>query len=68
VSGVSIDYDGNMLLCCQDFLSKYKFGNLKSEKIIDIWNKKKYKDIRDSIKSGIWPLEICSICNGLQGK
>lgn len=68
VSGVSIDYDGNMLLCCQDFMSKYKFGTLRTEKIIDIWNKKKYKEQRDSIKSGIWNLEICRTCNGLQGK
>lgn len=66
VSGISIDYDGNMLLCCQDFMSKYRFGNLKTEKIIDVWNKKNYKELRDNIKSGIWQLDICRICNGLR--
>lgn len=66
VSGITIDYEGNMLLCCQDYFSKYKFGNLKSENIIDIWNKPGYKRTRDKISSGLWALKICKTCNGLK--
>lgn len=65
VSGITIDYEGNMLLCCQDYMSKHKFGNLKTEKIMDVWNKKQYKSIRDKVRCGIWPLDICRTCNGL---
>lgn len=65
VSGITIDYEGNMLLCCQDYTSRYIFGNLKNEKILDVWNKRQYKFLRDKIKCGIWPLDICRICNGM---
>lgn len=65
ISGVTIDFEGNMLLCCQDYLSKYTFGNLKKEQIIDVWNKKNYKKIRDQVGSGIWSVEICKTCNDL---
>lgn len=65
VSGITIDYEGNMLLCCQDFMSKYKFGNLKTERIMAVWNKDNYKSLRNKIKCGIWPLDICKICNDL---
>lgn len=63
VSGITIDYAGNMLLCCQDFLSRYRFGNLEEESINGVWNSKNYKLLRDKIKCGIWPLDICKICN-----
>ncbi len=66
VSGITIDYEGNMLLCCQDYMSKYKFGNLKTERIMAIWNKDNYKSLRNKIKCGIWPLDICKVCNGLK--
>lgn len=67
VSSVTIDFEGNMLLCCQDYMSRHKFGNLKEEKIMDIWNKKHYKSLRDKIMCGVWHLEICKKCNGLSG-
>jgi 8-amino-3,8-dideoxy-alpha-D-manno-octulosonate transaminase len=57
-----IDYEGNVLLCCQDFLSKNIFGNLKNEGIMEIWNKKHFKSLRDKINSGIWSAEICKKC------
>lgn len=65
VSGITIDYEGNMLLCCQDYMSKYKFGNLKTERIMAVWNKDNYKSLRDKIKCGIWSLDICKTCNSL---
>jgi len=64
VSGITIDYKGNMLLCCQDYESRYNFGNLNKENILDIWNKKHYKDIRNKLRAGIWSLDICRVCNG----
>lgn len=62
--GITIDYEGNMLLCCQDYMSKNIFGNLKTEKIVDIWNKDHYKILRDQIICGIWPVDICKSCTG----
>lgn len=61
-SGITIDYLGNCVLCCNDYLSRHVFGNLKNESIIDIWNKKEYKTVRSKIECGIWPYEICRVC------
>lgn len=61
-SGLTIDYLGNCVLCCNDYLSRYVFGNLKNESIMDVWNKKGYKIIRSKIECGIWPYDICRVC------
>ena len=57
-----IDYQGNVILCCNDYFSKYQFGNLKKEKIIDVWNKKNFRKIRNQCKRGIYLLDICRKC------
>lgn len=61
-SGLTIDYLGNCVLCCNDYLSRYVFGNLNNESLIDVWNKKEYKTIRSKIECGIWPYDICRVC------
>lgn len=59
---VVIDYQGNMILCCNDYFSTVKFGNLTKSHIIDIWRKRKYKRIRREIKKGAFSLAICKKC------
>jgi len=66
VTCATVDYDGNVLLCCQDYLSKHRFGSLRKEKLVDVWNSPRYKALRDKIKCGIWPLEICKVCAGVR--
>lgn len=61
-SGITIDYLGNCVLCCNDYHSRYAFGNLENESIIEVWNKNEYKIIRSKIECGIWPYEICRVC------
>jgi len=65
VSGVTVDFHGNMVLCCQDYHSSVKLGNLREEKLIDIWNNNKNKMLRDEIKCGIWKKKLCKACNGI---
>lgn len=62
---VTIDYAGNCLLCCNDYLGSVKFGNLKTESLLDIWRKQSYRAIRTELKKGIYSLDICRKCNGL---
>jgi len=64
--GMIIDYAGNAILCCQDYHSSIKFGNLKNEKLIDIWNKPVYKKLRKELKKQIFKLPICKRCVGLE--
>ena len=61
---LTIDVEGNVILCCMDYYSKHRFGNAVTERLIDIWNKKSYRDIRRRYWSGLWPYEICRICSG----
>jgi MoaA/NifB/PqqE/SkfB family radical SAM enzyme len=58
-----IDYRGNIVLCCNDYLSTQIFGNAKNSKIKDIWFQPKYVKLRHSINKGKFDLAICQICS-----
>lgn len=60
--GIVIDYKGNVVLCCEDYSSKNILGNVREERLIDIWRKKNYKMIRSELKNGIFTLDICKRC------
>jgi radical SAM protein with 4Fe4S-binding SPASM domain len=57
-----VDYKGNVILCCNDYHSSIKFGDLKKEKLFDIWNKPFYKKIRYDLLKGNFELDICKKC------
>lgn len=59
---LTIDFDGNVVLCCNDYLSTIKWGNVKTEKILDIWQKTGFKKLRAQLRRGNFELEICRIC------
>jgi len=64
-NSIIIDYGGNWVLCCNDYHSSIKFGNLKNEKLLDIWNKPSYKRLREEIRQRNFKLPICKRCIGL---
>ena len=57
-----IDYRGNIVLCCEDYFSKNVFGNLKEEKLFDIWDKPRFRKIRKETMRGRFRLKICKEC------
>lgn len=59
---MTINYKGDIILCCNDYFGKYKFGNVAKEKLIDIWNKKGYRKIRQNNMNGKFSLDICKNC------
>lgn len=61
-----IDYDGNVVLCCVDYHSQHKFGNVKKEKIMEIWGKPEFKKLRAELLKGNYRLPICRKCVGLE--
>jgi radical SAM protein with 4Fe4S-binding SPASM domain len=63
-TSVVIDYLGNIILCCNDYFSTIKFGNLMNEKLIDIWNKQSYSGLRKALRNGQFNLDICKKCAG----
>lgn len=61
-SNLGIDYAGNVLLCCHDYLQEVKIGNVADEKLISIWQKPAYKKIREDMEKGVFSLAICQKC------
>jgi len=59
---IGIHWDGKVIFCCNDYFVTVNLGNIKSERLIDIWKKPYYKQIRKDIRKGIFNLEICKKC------
>ncbi len=59
---MNIDYQGNWVLCCNDYHSSIKWGNLEKEKIMDIWTKPRFARLRKREKEGKFDLKICQGC------
>ncbi len=57
--------DGKVSLCCNDALGKMTMGDLTRERIVDVWNGDKYKDVRNKILSGRRYLDLCYSCDFL---
>jgi len=66
LDGLIVDYTGNILACCEDYFGILKFGNVKEEKIMGIWNKPSFVKFRREAKHGVLSSEICKKC--AQGK
>lgn len=58
-----INYNGDVVLCCNDYFGEVSFGNLNQESIIKIWNKPKFKKIRKELENKVYRLKICKRCN-----
>ncbi len=59
-----IDYQGNVVLCCNDFNTEYIFGNIEDRHILDIWNRPEFKKVRKQLRRGDFREEICKACSG----
>lgn len=59
---IAIDYRGDVLLCCNDYLGVTAFGNLQDESLIDIWSKPEFVKIRRELSRNVYTLDICKKC------
>lgn len=59
---LTINYRGEVVLCCNDALSENIQGDLKKDSIIEIWKNPEFKKLRKEIKNGIYKLPICQKC------
>jgi radical SAM protein with 4Fe4S-binding SPASM domain len=59
---VTIDYQGNVILCCNDYHSSIKFGNVREQHLLEIWTKPGYQKLRKNLRRGRFDLEICKKC------
>lgn len=58
-----IDWNGDVLVCVQDWNKDVKFGNVEKESLWDIWNKKEFKEYRKHLANGERSLSPCNGCN-----
>ncbi len=61
---VAINYRGDVLICCNDYLGQVVFGNLCDESLEDIWLKPEFVKIRHQLERGVYTLDICKKCTG----
>lgn len=61
-SPVSINYRGDVVICCNDYLGQVVFGNLCDESLKDIWSKSEFVKIRRQLERGVYTLDICKKC------
>lgn len=59
-----VDWNGDVVLCCDDWNHSTILGNLKKQTIEEVWKGKKLKDIKEAhIKGEFWKIPICTKCN-----
>ncbi len=62
---LTIAYNGNILLCCDDFMYDTNFGNVMKDNLIDCWNHPRLNEIRLSLLSNK-RIDLCGLCNDFQ--
>jgi len=59
-----VDWNGNVVLCCDDWNHSTVLGNLKKQSIEEIWKGEKLKKIREShVKREFSKIPLCAKCN-----
>lgn len=56
-----ITWEGDVVLCCWDYESTIKLGNVNDSSLYDIWHNKKYNDLRKMHIEGNLP-SLCKSC------
>ncbi len=67
---LQIDWNGDVMLCAQDFNKKIKFGNLYAKSMLEIWtsrNARKYREMLGKGYRGIYPCINCNVNGTLHG-
>lgn len=61
---LTVTVDARVLSCFEDYDEVQIFGDLKNEKLIDIWQKEEYHLFREQLKSGLRHRHLpCKNCN-----
>ncbi|WP_433912183.1 radical SAM/SPASM domain-containing protein [Raoultella ornithinolytica] len=62
---ISITHTGNVV-CTNDFGESHVFGNVNEKGLLDIWNSEDFKRTRSEIRKGVFKLDMCKKCVGLE--
>jgi hypothetical protein len=60
----AVRYTGKSVLCCNDYYGSVEFGDLRREKVVDIWKKQALVNYRKKLVSGDRAgLQLCETCD-----
>lgn len=60
---MTIDWNGDVMLCMQDWNKKIKFGNVANESLVDVWKSKALNMYRRKLLNGNRACSPCHKCN-----
>jgi radical SAM protein with 4Fe4S-binding SPASM domain len=61
---LTIDWQGNISICCRDFRMQVKIGNIEEDSFIDIWNGNTMIELRRAhIKNQLDGIPLCKRCS-----
>jgi radical SAM protein with 4Fe4S-binding SPASM domain len=61
---MAITWDGDVVGCCNDFLAKYKNGNVRDRHVLDVWNSPAYQRLRAAVhRKDYASLDVCRNCD-----
>lgn len=62
-----VHHDGKVVACCPDISGKLQLGDATKETLYDIWNSKKAKELRESLKNKTaFSKEPCKSCSSFE--
>ena len=62
---LTIAYNGDVVLCCDDFMYATSFGNVMTRRLIDCWNDSAFNDYRMALLNNE-RIGLCQRCNDHQ--
>lgn len=63
VYSMTLDWNGDVLLCVQDWNKKVKLGNVYAQSLLDVWKSKALNKIRARLAAGRRNSPPCNRCN-----
>ena len=60
---VTVDVNGDLIMCCRDYESKVKFGNLLKQNAKEVFEGKKMNEIRKKQLKEDFSVPICNKCD-----
>jgi len=60
---IMVDAHGDIIMCCQDYESRVKFGNALKKPIKEIWESPKFNKLRELHKKEIFSSDVCNTCD-----
>ena len=65
ISTITVRSDGNIVPCCYDLTSQIVLGNINTKSLKEIWNSKKFFELRESIEKKQF-ISICKNCSNVR--